>query len=153
TLTNALVADGNTLKLDGASSALTDNAGISLSTGTITGLGSVTGAVTASGAASIVANGGTLEMKSGITDSGNALSLKITGAGDKPLLDAASAANTLTFNGASGTLELNTSGTLTVATALAIGSGTVKLDGASSSLTDNAGLSISTGTITGLGSV
>ena len=34
---NALSIGANTLKLDGASSQLTDNAGISLSTGTITG--------------------------------------------------------------------------------------------------------------------
>ena len=49
----------------------------------------------------------------------------------------------MTF-GSSGTLELNSSGTLTLTTALAIGAGTVQLDGASSALTDTTGISLST---------
>src|SRR5262249_59364395 len=68
-------------------------------------------------------------------------------------LDGTSAEHSLSFSSASGTLELGSSGTLTVGTALSIGTGTVQLDGASSALTDNSGISLSTGMITGLGSV
>src|SRR5439155_703185 len=107
-------------KLDGSASTLTDAAGITLGTGTITGLGKVAAAVTATGAGHITANGGTLEVTGAITNSGSALVLAITGASDKLLLDASSAAKTLTF-GSSGTLELNTNGALTVSDALALG--------------------------------
>ena len=151
-LSNQLVIGQNTVKLDGSSSTLTDASGVTISSGTITGVGKVAAQVTASGAAHITANGGTLEVTGSITNSGGTLVLTITGAGDKLLLDAASAAKTVTF-GSSGTLELNTSGTLTVTDALAVGTGTVKLDGTSSSLTDAAGVTLSTGTITGLGKV
>jgi hypothetical protein len=121
TLTNALAIGSNTVKLDATASALTDNAGISISTGTITGAGKITGAVTATGAASITAtSSGTLEFVNSITDSGNAIAITIAnGASNKLLLDATSAANSVTF-GAAGTLELNTSGVLSVATAMAV---------------------------------
>ena len=152
TLASALAIGANTMTLVGSSSALTANSGISVGTGTITGLGTVTGAVTATGAAHITANGGKLTIASAIADSGNALILTITGATDNLTLNAASAAQTVTFS-STGTLELNTAGTLTVGTALAIATGTVKLDGSSSALTANSGISVSTGTITGLGTV
>jgi hypothetical protein len=103
--------------------------------------------LTASGAAFVTANGGTLEMQSAITDSGSALALKITGNGDVLKLDAGSAAHTVSFNSNSGKLELNSSGTLTVGTALTIGSGTLQLDGASSALTDGNGITVSSGGI------
>src|SRR5438105_5348411 len=153
TLTNALAIGANTVKLDGSSSQLTDNAGISLSTGTITGLGKVTGAITATGAAHITASGGTWEIASAISTSGSLALTVGSGASDKLLLDAGSAATSLSFSGSTGTLELNTNGTLTLTNALAIGANTLKLDGSSSQLTDNAGISLSTGTISGLGKV
>jgi hypothetical protein len=153
TLTNPLSIGANTVKLDGASSQLTDNAGISLSTGTITGLGKVTGAITATGAATITASGGTLEIASAIGNSGSLALTVGSGASDKLLLDAGSAATSLSFSGSTGTLELNTSGTLTLTNALSVGANTVKLDGSGSQLTDNAGISLSTGTIIGLGKV
>src|SRR5437762_3359765 len=153
TLTDALTVGANTIKLDGASSQLTDNAGISLSTGTISGLGKVTGAIGASGAAHITAKGGTLEITSAIADSGGALVMTITGASDKLLLDTASAAHSVTFNGGNGTLEIGGSASLTIATALAIGSGTLKLDGASSTLTDASGVTLGGGSLFGRGTV
>src|SRR5205814_4142483 len=150
---NALAVGAGTVKVDGSGSRLTDNAGISLSTGTITGLGKVTGAISASGAAHITASGGTLEIASAISNSGT-LALTIgSGASDKLLLDAGSAATSLTFSGSTGTLELNSSGTLVLTNALAVGANTIKLDGASSQLSDNAGISISSGTISGLGKI
>jgi hypothetical protein len=155
TLTNALSILSNTVQLDGPSSHLTDNAGISLSTGTITGLGIVTGAINATGAAHITANGGTLEIASNVSKTGaGSVALTVgSGASDRLKLDGTSTATSLTFSGSTGTLELNTSGTLALTSSLSIGANTVQLDGSSSHLTDNAGISLSTGTITGLGTV
>src|SRR6202040_1728885 len=80
-----------TVKLDGSSSTLTDPNGVTLTTGTITGVGKVAAAVTASGAASITANGGVLEVTGAIDDgTSELLALTVTGAGDTLLLDAAS---------------------------------------------------------------
>src|SRR6202040_1376811 len=151
TLTNALAVGANTLKLDGSSSQLTDNAGISLSTGTITGLGKVTGAITATGAAAIIASGGALEIASAITNSGSLALTVGSGASDKLLLDAGSAATSLGFSGSTGTLELNTSGTLTLTNALAVGANAVVLDGSGVQLTDAAGITIAGGTLSGVG--
>src|SRR5438477_594061 len=96
-------------------------------------------------AAHITASGGTLEIASAISNSGT-LALTIgSGASDKLLLDAGSAATSLTFSGSTGTLELNGSGTLILTNALAVGANTLKLDGSGSQLTDNAGISLSAG--------
>ena len=89
------------------------------------------------GSGTVTASGGTLKMTSGV--SGPALTIG-SGASDKLLLDAASAATSATFSGSTGTLEINTAGSLTLSNALAIGANTLKLDGASSTLTDGAGL-------------
>ncbi|TMJ55816.1 MAG: hypothetical protein E6G81_14470 [Alphaproteobacteria bacterium] len=153
TVGSAVIGAG-TVKLDGPGSQLIYNGTdeFDITTGTITGAGKITGPIFATGAAHITANGGMLEIAGAITDIGGALVMTIAGAGDKLLLDAASAAHTVTFS-SSGTLELNTAGTLTIGTALAIGSGTLTLDGPGSQLTDNAGISLSTGTISGLGKV
>ena len=62
------------------------------------GLGKVAAAVAASGAATIAANGGTLEITGAVTNGGNALALTIgSGATDKLLLDASSNATSATF--------------------------------------------------------
>jgi hypothetical protein len=152
TVGTALSVGTGTVQLDSGGS-LTDGSGISLSTGTITGRGTVTGAITASGAAHITASGGTLEIASGITNSGTLALTVGSGASDRLKLDAASTATSLAFSGSTGTLELNSSGTLTLTNLLSVGTNTVQLDGASSSLTDNAGISVSTGTITGQGTI
>jgi hypothetical protein len=150
-LTNALAVGANTVKLDGASSQLTDNAGISLSTGTITGLGKVTGAITATGAAAITASGGTLELAAAA--SGANLTMAAATSTDTLRLDAAgNQAHTVTLDG--GTLLLNgNTASLTVGTNLAIGSGTVSLAGTGASLTDASGVTLSSGTISGFGAV
>src|SRR5437773_7826506 len=84
------------LKLDGASSQLTDNAGISIGTGTIIGLGKVTGAITATGAAHITERDGTRLNSTHITNTCS-LTLTIARASDTLLLDAASTASGLSF--------------------------------------------------------
>jgi hypothetical protein len=149
TLSTGLLVGANTVRLDGSGSHLTDNAGISVSTGTLTGQGTVTGAITATGAAHITANGGTLTIANGITDSGQ-LTLTVTGSSDRLVLDGTSAANAVSFSGNSGTLELAAG--LTLGTALSVGSGTVQLD-SGGSLTDGSGILLSTGTLTGQGAV
>ena len=59
----------------------------------------------------------------------------------------------MSFLGATGTLEVNTAGTLTITNALAVGANTVLLDGAGSTLTDLADLTLAGGTISGLGTL
>src|SRR4029077_4789245 len=142
--------------LAGTGATFNDASGATISTGTVSGQGVFNSTLTASGAASVTASGGTLEMVGAISGGSPALTVG-SGASDKLLLDAADAATSATFSGSTGTLELNTLGTLTLTNALAGGTNTVKLDGAGSQLTDNAGgsnaITLSTGTISGVGVV
>src|SRR5207249_6978404 len=56
--------------------------------------------------------------------------------------------------GFAGTLELNTAGALTLTSGLAVGANTVKLDGALSTLTDAAGVTLgASGMLIGMGTV
>ena len=156
TLTALLDVGVGTVRLAGNAARLTNKAGIILpSTGGITGAGIVTGPITAASpdTATITASGGRLELQSGVTNEG-VLALLVTGAGDTLLLDAATAATSLSFNGSSGTLEIGSAGNLTLTTALDVGAGTVKLDGNAAQLQDAAGITLdSTGGITGAGIV
>ena len=104
--------------------------------------------ITATGAATILTNFGTLELNGGITDNGDALTLSIANAGDTLFLDAGVMnAHTVSFGGVA-TLELNAA-SLAVATALALGDSTLKLDGPGALVTDASGVTISGGTISG----
>src|SRR5262249_16495261 len=110
--------------------------------------------VTATGAAAITANGGTLDIASGITDSGNALTLEITGNSDVLKLDGSSAAHTVTFNGHSGTLELTSTSSLTLNGDNTIATGTIKLDGATLTVANGDTLTIdSNATLIGSGTI
>ena len=151
TVGSKMAIGGSTVKLDGGTSGLIDTAGITISTGTIIGSGKVGAGITASAGAAIVASGGTLEIL-GLVDTGNAVALSITGDTDKLVINKNATAHTASFNGASGTLMINSTGTLNVNTDLAIGSGKVKLNGAGAVLSDLTE-SISTGTIAGAGLV
>jgi len=52
-------------------------------------------------------------------------------------------ATAVTFAGSTGTMEINTAGSLTVTNAMTVGANTVKLDGAGSTqLTDTAGITL-----------
>ena len=67
TLTTAMAIGAGTVKLDGAASALTDGGDFTIATGTITGIGTVTGTVAAGASAGhITANGGALIMASAV---------------------------------------------------------------------------------------
>ena len=152
TVGTALALGAGTLRLDRLS-ALTDTSGATISTGTIVGFGHVTAPITATGDAHIVTSGGTLEISGPITDAGHALTLSVAGASDTLLLDNAGfgviptpEVHSVTF-GSTGVLELGEG--LAVDTTLSIGAGTVQLD--SGPLSDAAGITIGSGTITGTG--
>ena len=153
--TAATTVSSHTLQLDGSSSFFTNGHGVTLTTGTITGLGTVHANVSATGAAHITANGGKLEINGTITNgNGGAIALTVTGANDTLLLDGTSSATSVSFNSSTGTLEVGASGALTVANALAVGAGKVKLDAAGTvQLTDTNGLTLAGGTISGTGTI
>jgi hypothetical protein len=152
----SLTISGTTSLTIASGATLTVTNGTSLtSSGGITGNGVVSStiAATATSTATITASGGTLEIQQAITNSG-ALKLAVSsGASDTLLLDAASAATSLTFSGSTGTLELNTSGALTLTSPLAIGANTVKLDAAGTAQLTAAGVTLAGGTISGTGSL
>ena len=157
TATSALALGSNIIKLDAATSKLTDAAGITVSSGEITGLGTVDAAITASGAAKIAeTGGGGLEVTGKISGGATTLGIGATSS-DRLLLDAASSAvSTASFASATGagTLEIGASGSLTVTNSLAVGSNTVQLDGADTvQLTDSSGITLAAGMISGTGTI
>ncbi|MDE2514536.1 MAG: Hint domain-containing protein [Rhodospirillales bacterium] len=158
TLSSTLkIAAGGGLILQGGQVVDAASGGISLAaSGGISGYGTIASKVAATSAASgtITATGGTLEIKSAVSNAGG-LRLAIgSGATDTLMLDAASTAKSLGFAGTTGTLVIGSAAKLTLSTALAIGANTVTLQGKSTSLTDAAGISLGTGgQIGGLGTV
>jgi hypothetical protein len=133
-------------------STLTAASGITISTGTIFGDGTVAANVTSTGAATIATNFGVLEINGTITDTSNLLTLLIGNDSDTLILNGASAANAVIF-ATSATLDLNAGATLTVGTQMDIGNGTLLLSGGGATLTDASGVTIGAGTITGSGIV
>jgi Hint domain len=145
----ALAVGAGSVELFGSGATLADASGVTLSTGKIVDTGTIAAAVTATGAATIEADGGNLELEDAITNTGNALTLTIFSS-DRLKLDVGGAAHTVNIDPGS-TLELGSGSSLSVATAMAIGSGNVQLDGGGATFTDNAGVTLSSGTITGAG--
>jgi hypothetical protein len=97
------------------------NSAVSISSGTIQGLGLVDAAVTATGAALISATAGKLEFTGPIVDSGDALKLQIYNSLGELRLDAPTAAHTVEFfpffsSGPGGIVTLTSQASLTVAT-------------------------------------
>ena len=153
TLATALDIGTGTVFLDGQSATLHDVASMTISSGTIIGAGLVESVLTASGAAHITATGGTLNIAHQLTDSGNQLTLTITGDSTRCCSVLSARRRAVVFTNALGTLELDTLGQLTVGSAMAIGGGTVKLDSGVSSLTDASGITLNGGSIIGLGTI
>ncbi len=145
----------DTLTLSGAATVLTVTNGINLdATGGISGFGKIASSVTAFNASTIAASGGQLEVTGAIVDSGNKLNLEIFGGTDALVLDASATAKSVSFNGASGALVVNNiAGTLTVGTPMAIGSGSLFLQGPLATLNDASGVTLDTGFIVGPGIV
>jgi Hint domain len=161
TLTSALaIGSGNTVALDGAGTTqLTDNNGVSLTGGTLSGTGSVaantnisgvgTVAINISNAGTITANGGTLDLTG--TVSGRTLAISTTDGSDLKI-DGTATSAAITINNAAQTLEVGATGALTISTAESITNGKIQLDGGT--LTDAAGLTVGTlATLTGSGTV
>ncbi len=69
------------------------------------------------------------------------------------VLDAATAATSLSINGRSASLEIGSAGSLTLTTALDVGAETVILDGSAVQLTDTAGIMLEGGRLTGSGMI
>jgi hypothetical protein len=159
----------------GATDLLTVTAGhVTIANGTITGAGNtgtshgitvgsgtdligfgtlnINAAGTISGAGAVGASNGTLELNGTVTNLGT---LQVGGGStDKLLLDGISSATTATFLGSTGTLELNTSGSLTLTKILSVGANTVKLDGAGTTqITDTRGVTLAGGEISGTGAI
>jgi collagen type I alpha len=142
-------------RLDVESGTFINASGVMISTGTISGIGTIDSDVTATGAARIATGqfGGSLEITGPINDSGSALTLTISNDSGILQLDSASTAHAVSFNGTSGLLQFfDTS--LTVGTQLAVGSGQIFLGGTGlAELTDASGVTINTGTIGGAGTL
>ena len=160
-LTNATIAGGlltgaGTIQTlgSGSDSTLDGSSGhtVTIDTGTTVtaNLGTtldLTGAITNNGTLTTALTGGTIDLENATVTGGIQI--------NHGMVDATgtSSATSLTFLGSAGTLEVNTAATLTVTNALAIGANTLKLDGASSTLTDAAGITLAGGTISGLGAL
>jgi hypothetical protein len=153
TVTNAMtVGTGNTVKLDGPSSTLTDAAGVTInSTGLITGQGIIAASTALSGTGTVKASGGTLDLK-GTVNSGVVLAVDTTANSDLKIENTATAAAAITLNNANQTVEIATGGSLTINAAQSASNGTIKLSGGT--LTDASGITLtSPASLTGFGTV
>ncbi|MSP02778.1 MAG: hypothetical protein EXR07_17285 [Acetobacteraceae bacterium] len=158
TVANQLTLTTGVLKLDSAGSALTDLAGIN-TTLAYTGTGIITtGAGDAGlfGTATWTASGGVLDLVGSVSQSTktNAIKLAIaTVAGSVLKLDGAATSGAITINNANQTLEIGSTGALTLTAAESFTNGTIRLN-AGSSLTDASTVTVSTSAkLTGAGTV
>jgi hypothetical protein len=146
TISGAQSITGGTLQLD-SGSTLTDTSGISVSSGTFTGQGTVAADLTGSGTGVIKASGGVLDVTGTLTG-GSSLrfisggKLQVSGSGTNT-------ANAFTLG--AGTLEVSSN--LTISGLQTVAGGTLQLDSGSTTLTDMSGLKVSSGTLTGQGTV
>ena len=144
------IASSGNLTLTGAENITNGNINIMMAGGQLSMYGNVNAAIT-NGNGTITANGGTLNLAGTIT--GGNLNLAIN---NGSTLEISNTANTLgvSINSSTQTLEIATTGHLTLNGAESITNGTINLAGAGATLTDNSGLTIGTGaTLTGAGTV
>ena len=142
TITGVESITNGKIQLDGGT--LTDASNLTIGAGaTLTGFGKVNANIPTS-VGTITATGGTLELNGTVASTTGGLHIG-SASGDTLKLDGISTATSVAFSGTAGTLELNTAATVTLTNALAIGANTVKLDAAGTTLTDLAGLSLSSG--------
>jgi hypothetical protein len=159
TISAAESISNGTIKLDGGTASLTDASGITVNnSATLTGQGTVDvtgGTLTGSGTGVIKASGGTLDLK-GTVSGGSSLQIDSTSGSTLKIENTATttaAINTssLTSLNSASKLEIGTSGNLTIGAAETVAGGTIQLDGGT--LTDSAGLTVSSGTLIGHGTV
>ena len=132
---------------------LTDNVGITVGNGatlTSVGAGTVNGPLTGGGTGVIKASGGTLDLTGNVTG-GSSLQID-TVAGSVLKIDGSATSGAIGINNSNQTLEIGSSGSLTISAAENITNGKIQLDGGT--LTDASGLTIGTGaTLIGKGTV
>ncbi|MGY4509011.1 Hint domain-containing protein [Bradyrhizobium sp. USDA 3650] len=160
-VTNALAIGNNTVKLDGASGTvqLTDGNGLTLSGGTISGTGTIASGTNLSGTGTVaisIANSGTITATGGTLDLTGAVTnrtLAISSSSASVLkIDGTVIAAALTIGSANQTLEVGTSGNLTLTSAQTLTNGKIQLDGGT--LTDTSGITLtSPGQIIGSGTI
>jgi hypothetical protein len=155
TISGAETVAGGTLQLD-AGSSLTDTSGITVSSGTLLGQGTVNvgaGTLTGSGSGVIKASGGTLNLTgtNGQVNGGSALQVAdVSGSVPKISTTGSNTSNAITLDTSNKTLEIASNRTISGAETVA--GGTLQLD-AGSSLTDTSGITVSSGTLVGQGTV
>ena len=159
TINAAQTVTNGRILLDGASSLLTVANDITLSNGTISGLGTVaagtditgfgTLSIPISSAGSITASGGTLSVTG--TVSGRTLAIANVANSDLKI-DGTATSGAIAISTANQTLEIGATGSLTISAAESITNGKIVLGGGT--LTDAAGLTIGSGaTLSGFGTV
>ena len=141
---------GGTIIISGGNLSSSGGGGIVNNSGaTISGYGTVGGAVSGTGA--ITASGGTLDL-TGKVASGPAFTISSASASILEFAAAATSAGAITINNANQTLEIGSGGALTLSAAENITNGTIQLAGGT--LTDTSGLAIGSGAhLNGFGAV
>ena len=133
-------------------------AGGTLNTGTlslatsssVTGSGTLNISGHYTGTGRLFASGGTLDVF-GTVDSGVSLQINTIANSTLKLEGTATSATAISITSANQTLEVGTSGSLTIGAAQTVTNGKIQLDGASSLLTVASDITLSNGTISGLG--
>jgi hypothetical protein len=142
-----------TLQMSGGSLTTSGAVTLSNSDSAISGYGTIdatTGFVRSGGTPTIQASGGVLDLTGNITTS-IALSIN-SGSASTLKLESTVSQSSIAINNANQTLEIGSSGSLTLTSAESITNGAIKLDGGA--LTDSSGFTIGTGaTLTGTGTV
>jgi collagen type I/II/III/V/XI/XXIV/XXVII alpha len=133
-----------------AGGKLTDSSGISFATGTLSGFGTVAANMTrASGTDTITASGGTLDL-TGTFASGLTASISSASASDLKFDNTATSSTAISITSANQTLEIGSSGALTISAAQNVTNGTIQMDGGS--LTDTSNVTLGAGShLTGFG--
>ena len=147
TVSAAQAMSAGTIQLDGGS--FTDALGLSMTGGTVTGFGTVTGAITGA-AGTLTATGGTLTIASTVA-TGRTFVIGSSSASVLKLAAADVTGVAIVLNNANQTLEIGAAGALTISVAESMSAGTIQMDGGS--LTDALGLAITGGSVTGFGTI
>ena len=137
-----------------AGGTLTDASGVTITSATLAGFGTVAATTAISGvvAGIVKASGGALDLKGAVTG-GPTFAIDTTAPGSDLLIDGtATTAAPIAISVGSQTLEIGSAGNLTITGgAESIALGTIKLDGGS--LTDSSVVTVTSGTLTGFGTI
>ena len=143
-----VVASAKVVTLGGGTLDAGTNSLAVANSGTLSGKGSVTGNI--SGTGSIKASGGTLDL-AGSVASTQTMSID-TGSASDLKLDGTFSTGTISLTGTNQTLEIGTTGSVSITAAQTVALATLQID-ASGSLVDSSGLSVTTGVLSAAGIV